>query len=101
MGGTWNDGVIFSYNLVTGKDSVLLNFNDTNGANPGGSLVQAKDGKLYGMTQNGGSNTDGVIFSFDPVSGKDSVLVNFNGSNGSGPIYGSLVQDTNGLAYMV
>jgi hypothetical protein len=31
--------VLYSFNLVTGKDSVLLNFNDTNGANPTGIII--------------------------------------------------------------
>src|SRR5215510_5010480 len=30
-------------------------------------LIQASNGKLYGMTSAGGSHGDGVIFSFDPV----------------------------------
>ena len=30
--------------------------------------MQATDGKLYGMTTNGGSSDVGVIFSFDPSS---------------------------------
>ncbi len=98
-GGIWNDGVLFCFNPVTEKDSVVFSFNDTNGMGPQGSLFQALDGKLYGMTQYGGSNNDGVIFSLDPITGKDSVLVNFNGTNGANPVYVNLRQDTDGLLY--
>lgn len=99
QGGTSNDGVLFSYNTTTGKDSVRFNFNGTNGRAAGGSLLQAKDGKLYGMTQLGGSSDSGVLFSFDPKTGKDTVLVNFTKAIGVFPYYGSLIQDTNGLLY--
>ena len=39
-----------------------------NGSSPYGSLLEADDGKLYGMTSRGGSNNLGVLFFFDPVS---------------------------------
>ncbi|HXB12815.1 MAG TPA: choice-of-anchor tandem repeat GloVer-containing protein [Bacteroidia bacterium] len=99
LGGTWNDGVVFCFNPISEKDSVIFSFNDTNGMNPQGSLYQAVDGKLYGMTQYGGSNNDGVIFSIDPITGKDSVLVNFNGTNGAIPYYSNLIQNTDGVLY--
>lgn len=97
-GGTYNDGVLFCFNPVTRQDTVLLNFNGTNGNGPQCTLIQASDGLLYGTTQQGGSAGNGVFFSFNPVTYKDSVIFSFTGPNGAGPAT-SVVQATNGLLY--
>lgn len=86
QGGANNVGVLFSYNIVTGKDSVLVTFNTTNGANPYGTLFfNSMDSLLYGMTNVGGANSFGVLFSYNTATGKDSVRVNFDGTNGGYP----------------
>ena len=58
-GGANNDGVIFQYNLSTSTYTKLIDFTGTSGAaigaNPYGSLIQASDGNLYGMTYAGWS----------------------------------------------
>jgi uncharacterized repeat protein (TIGR03803 family) len=98
-GGLNNLGCLFSYDISTGMDSTLLSFNGANGAYPSGSLMQASNGLIYGMTSVGGTNNKGVIFNFDIVTGKDSVLLNFNGvTDGYNP-YGGLVQASNGKLY--
>ena len=61
----------------------LKDFDNTNGANPYGSLMQASDGKLYGMTSYGGSGSYGVIFSYDPSSSTYTKLMDFDGTNGA------------------
>ncbi|HTB06817.1 MAG TPA: choice-of-anchor tandem repeat GloVer-containing protein [Bacteroidia bacterium] len=83
-GSTYN-GAIFRYNPKTGQDTALTFFTGPNGKSPFGSLMQASDGHFYGMTYFGGSNGYGVLFSFNPLTWKDSVLVNFNSSNGQNP----------------
>ena len=60
--------------------------------------MQASDGKLYGMTTDGGSNGHGVIFSFDPSTSIYTKLKDFDGLNGCGP-YGSLMQASDGKLY--
>jgi uncharacterized repeat protein (TIGR03803 family) len=97
-GGNYGFGVIFSYNPTTTAYTVLVNFNGPNGSYPLGSLVQASNGNLYGMTEEGGTNNVGVIFSYNPSTTAYSVLENFNVSNGSYPL-GSLVQASNGNLY--
>ena len=60
-------------------------FDDTNGRNPYGSLVQGDDGKLYGITAFGGTGYisrqsptgDGVVFSFDPSKSFFTKLTRF------------------------
>jgi uncharacterized repeat protein (TIGR03803 family) len=56
---------------------------------PRGSLMQASDGKLYGMTSEGGSTNQGVIFSFDPSSSTFTKLQDYTGANGANPGIGS------------
>ncbi len=97
-GGGNSDGVIFSYNIKTFKDSVRFKFNGANGKGSEGSLMQATDGYIYGLTAYGGAKGDGVMFAFDPVQDTESVLINFNNTNGENP-NGSLIQGTNGLLY--
>ena len=66
FGGSNGAGVIFSFDPSSSTYTKLKDFDNTNGAYPQGSLMQASDGKLYGMTFQGGSGNVGVIFSFDP-----------------------------------
>ena len=57
----------------------LKDFNYTNGGYPYGSLMQATNGKLYGMTSGGGSIGDGVI------STDASGIVTFSGAGALAP----------------
>ena len=71
--------------LATSAYTKLIDFDFSNGAYPYGSLIQASDGKLYGMTYGGGSNFEGVIFSYDPVASAYTQLKDFDGTNGAYP----------------
>ncbi len=93
-----SNGVIFSYDPATSTYTKLMDFDGTHGKNPYGGLTQASDGKLYGMTSEGGNNDNGVIFSFDPVTSVYTTLIYFDGTNGSWP-KGSLVQASDGKLY--
>ncbi len=92
-------GVLFSYNVYTNTYTDLFDFNSSSGENPYGTLMQANDGNLYGMTTYGGQYNDGTLFSYNIGSGNFNVLINFNDTNGNGPFYGALAQDKNGLLY--
>ncbi len=99
-GGVNNFGVLFQYDPATNVYVKKIDFAGlTNGSDPRGSLVQAADGKLYGMTRRGGLNNFGILFQYDPIT---NILVNkidFAGaSNGKNPL-GSLMQATDGMLY--
>ena len=99
-GGESNYGVIFQWNPVTNLYTKLLDFYDAVSSFwPGGSLLHANNGKLYGMTSYGGAYDKGVIFEFDQLQGTFVNRLNFNGmGNGSHP-EGSLIQASDGKLY--
>ncbi len=69
------------------------------GGQPYGSLIQASNGKLYGMTQGGVFNNDfGTIFSFNPLTNIFENLYDFDIIVGAFPS-GSLIQTSNGKLY--
>ena len=75
--------------------TTLRTFDQGDGNNPRGNLIQGRDGLLYGMTYGGGSSysKDGVIFSFDPSIQEYKVLHNLDDSQGDGyHPFGSLLQ---------
>jgi uncharacterized repeat protein (TIGR03803 family) len=100
LGGANGLGVLFEYNPATGTYTKKLDFNGAaNGSYPQGSLMQASNGLLYGMTSQGGANGMGVLFEYNPATSTYTKKLDFNGAtNGSNP-YGSLMQASNGLLY--
>ena len=99
-GGNKGDGNIFTFDPATNVYTDLKDFNGADGAHPYGGLIEANDGKFYGMTSVGGNMNDGVIFSFDPTTSVYTKLSDFDFTDGANP-YGSLVQASNGLLYGV
>jgi uncharacterized repeat protein (TIGR03803 family) len=95
-GGANADGTVFKCTLA-GVVTTIASFTAaTTGQFPRGSLLQANDGNLYGMTQTGGSNSDGVLFKCT-LAGVLTALVTFNGAgNGASTFYGTLIQATDG-----
>lgn len=90
MGGVADDGVLFSYDHVTNTYVKLHDFEDAAGEFPQGTLLQAADGNLYGMTYGGGINDNGTVFKYNPVTAAFNVIFNFDGINGATP-YGDLI----------
>lgn len=92
-------GTIFTYNIYTGDTNRVYTFTGgADGSYPRGSLLLAENGLLYGLTQQGGSNGTGVLFSFNPHTHKETALVNFTGLNGLNP-QESLMQAADGNLY--
>lgn len=97
-GAQYGNGDIFSYDPSSSTYTSLYNFDQVNGGGPFGSLIQAKDGKLYGMTSAGGSSGAGVIFSYDISSSSYTKLKDFDNTDGGNP-YGKLLQASDGKLY--
>ncbi len=100
-GGTFNDGILFSYNINTNIETTLLTFNGTNGALPRG-LTEASNGLLYGCAYKGGPFNDGLLYSFDPTNETQSIVINYSGANGmdaGGVDAGDPFEAANGLLY--
>src|SRR5450755_3072759 len=64
--------------------TVLYNFDGITATQPSGTLVQGRDGNLYGTTQSGGSSIWGVVFKITP-DGALKVVYNFDGVHGGYP----------------
>lgn len=91
-----------SYNICPATYSglqIIHNFSGgtIDGRYPYGSLIQASNGILYGMTREKGLYDLGVIFSCT-TSGNYGIIHNFNIINGGEP-KGSLIQGNNGILY--
>ncbi len=83
----------FTFSLLTylcpAQYTNLLTFSGTNnGATPWGTLVLSGN-VLYGMTFEGGTVNDGVVFSIHTDGTGYKMLIDFTGTNGLGP-YGSV-----------
>lgn len=97
-GGANGKGTIFKCSTDGTTFNTLVDFSGTDGAYPYGSLLEATDGNLYGMTSAGGTSDKGTVFTCT-TSGTLNTLVNFDGStNGASP-FGDLFQHTDGNLY--
>jgi uncharacterized repeat protein (TIGR03803 family) len=100
-GGAHDKGVLFQFDPATNALAVKLEFNGLNGASPTGELMQASDGKIYGMTGDGGLTEDGVLFQFDPVTSNYVKKVDFNSKSSGKYPTGGLIQGDDGKLYGV
>ena len=96
LGGANNDGVVFTIDSNGTGYVNLMNFNGTNGQNPYLCSLRLSGNNLFGMTQFGGANGDGVVFTIDTNGTGYKDLLDFNNTNGRYP-YGSLRLSGNNL----
>ncbi|HLB93478.1 MAG TPA: choice-of-anchor tandem repeat GloVer-containing protein [Terriglobales bacterium] len=100
--GVYGEGGTFFTVTPAGDVTYLYNFCTLNhcadGAQPT-NLYLATDGNFYGITWDGGANSQGTIFQMTP-SGTLTTLHSFDGTDGSGPNGGgTIMQATNGTLY--
>lgn len=91
-------GTVFSFNPDSNYFNKVCNVNGKPGDDPVSNLIEASNGKLYGMTKRGGIFIQGVIYEYDPANNKYKCLFQFHDSLGSYP-FGALVHASNGKLY--
>ena len=100
IGGTYGQGVLFSYNPDNENYTKLHDFSGFgfgDGAQPKSDLIQASDGKLYGTTTYGGINDQGTIFEYNISTSTYSVKHSFSALlTGKNPWSGKLIEFPNG-----
>jgi uncharacterized repeat protein (TIGR03803 family) len=107
--GTTETGGVYNYGMVyelspspTGWTmSVLLNFYGYNGQNPEGGVIFDNAGNLYGVTTDGGADSDGAVYELTlGASGwTETVLHSFNYETDGVRPTGNLVMDAAGNLY--
>ena len=97
-GGLYDDGVIFEWDIAANTFTKKMDFNGENGSGPRGSFIQANNGKVYGMTTDGGVNDRGVLFEWDLTTNTYVKKLDFNPETGGNPD-GSLMQSSDGKLY--
>lgn len=99
-GGDANAGTIFEYDIpshvVIDKHHFIY---AEDGAAPYGTLTQANNGKLYGVTSKGGAGNGGVLFEYDPVSDAFTRHVDFAYTGKGIDPRGTLALGVNGKLY--
>jgi uncharacterized repeat protein (TIGR03803 family) len=99
FGGPGGNGIIYSIMPNGTGYTKLHEFDDTQGYDPRGKLLEGSDGKLYGATTWGGPHGSGCLFRIDKNGNNFQVLYDFaNFDNGYSPT-GSLVEDASGALF--
>jgi uncharacterized repeat protein (TIGR03803 family) len=93
-------GVIFKTDKKGKNYQVVYNFDSATGIEPYGSLIQADNGKLYGLTGKVSSTMFTCLFEFDPMTRVYKVLMRADTLTGGG-VYrrGTPFQASNGKIY--
>lgn len=98
-GGTSDDGVLFEYDDETNIAVRKISFDGVNGKDPKGTLFEANNGKLYGMTSLGGIYNEGVLFEYDPTANSLVKKYDFHSIISGANPEGALMQASNGKLY--
>lgn len=96
-GGINNEGVLYQYDPVSNVTNIVFDFANFDSSSPVGSLLQASNGLIYGVTE-GSPDGKSVIFAYNPQTGDYSSIFEFNVQNGFKPLEG-LIEGDNGLLY--
>jgi len=97
-GGLNGSGTVFAVNPDGSRFTTLHAFANSDGAAPFWGVIQGKDGRLYGVTLNGGQNQGGTVFAINTDGSGFSTLHFFqNANDGASP--SSILQGSDGRIY--
>jgi uncharacterized repeat protein (TIGR03803 family) len=100
LGGSANQGALYSINKNGGSFSILKNFKTTDGTLPQAAVLVGSDGVLYGTTAAGGAKGNGTVFKINKNGSGYKVLHSFAGGHGDGAAPAApLIEASNGVLY--
>jgi uncharacterized repeat protein (TIGR03803 family) len=87
--------------LCPWRETVLIGFNDSNGAEPYGQPIFDQAGNLYGTTTYGGYYGEGEVYELTPSNGgwTQNIIYNFGTGNGPYQPTGGVIFDHAGNLY--
>lgn len=78
-GGSYSGGTLYEYDPLGKTITAKVNFNsEQTGIIPVGPLAATPDGKLYGVTTQGGSENRGTFFEYDPLTNRLKIIAHFH-----------------------
>ncbi|MEQ9169483.1 MAG: T9SS type A sorting domain-containing protein [Marinoscillum sp.] len=83
-------GTIFEYDILSSSFSAIADLGAIGISEPNSNLVLSANGKLYGVSNAGGTNSKGTIYEYDIVNEMATVKINFDDVSGVAA-YGGLV----------
>jgi uncharacterized repeat protein (TIGR03803 family) len=99
FGGPSGNGTIYSVRAHGVGYTKLHEFNDAQGYEPRGKLLEASDGKLYGALAWGGTVGGGALYRIDKNGSNFQIIYDFSGlAQGYSPM-GNLIEDGSGFLY--
>lgn len=99
FGGLNNRGVLYEYNISTETFIKKIDLTTELGSTPSGRLLEVTSNKLYGFTNTGGANNDGVMFEFDIATNTYTKKFDFEYSSSGRNPKGTFVKASNGKLY--
>jgi uncharacterized repeat protein (TIGR03803 family) len=94
-------GTIFEINLLNNSFSKKIDLDNSIGIYPTEKLTLANDGNIYGIFKDGGSNSVGAIFQYNPITNQLSKKLDINWNiHGGRPLRGFLL-GSDGFLYSI
>jgi len=98
-GGSSGYGTVFRVDVNGNNFKSLYSWNYSDGGFPFCAVLRGPAGKMWGTTNDGGSDGCGTIWELDGGNGKLTTLYNFTCGNDGGYPYGGVAKDSAGNLY--
>lgn len=96
-GGAYNVGTLFEYNPNTNSLTTLQHFNNSTIGGSSRQLIQANNGKFYGMCSRGGTKSKGTFYEYNLSNNTITKLLDMDGVIGEEGY--ALMQANDGFLY--